>query len=60
MGGDTVSDVKLREMLATLYGLAAGVEFEDFDISDFLLQEKRFTDVTGLKPIQIDKRERTT
>ena len=58
MGGDTVSDIKLRENLATLYGLAAaGVEFEDFDISNFLLQEKRFTDVTGLKPIQIDKRE---
>ena len=57
-GGDTSSDIKLRESLAILYGLAAaGVEFEDFDISDFLLQEKRFTDVTGLKPIQIDKRE---
>ena len=57
-GGDTSSDIKLRESLAILYGLAAaGVEFEDFDISNFLLQEKRFTDVTGLKPIQIDKRE---
>ena len=57
-GGDTASDIKLRTNLAILYGLAAaGVEFEDFDISNFLLQEKRFTDVTGLKPIQIDKRE---
>ena len=58
LSGDTQSDRNLRKNLALLYALTTiGVDFEDYDISNFLLQEKKFTDVTGLKPIQIDERE---
>lgn len=52
MGGETSTDRQMSNDLALLYALGATglVDFGDYDVSDFLLEQKRFTDVTGMPP----------
>ena len=52
LGGETSTDRLMSNDLALLYALGATglVDFGNYNVSDFLLEQKRFTDVTGMPP----------